>query len=89
MPESTTSEHKPPLFFRSRWKPFLREAERLEVPLATFLRSKGFNPRQILCARNALYRHRLSVRGIPYHGRKGRPTPEPSEKSEKSLDGWT
>ena len=89
MPESTTSEHPAPLSFRSCWKPFIREAERLEIPLATLLRSKGFNPRQLASARNALRRHKLCSRGIPYHGRKGRPKREQSEKSEKSLDGWT
>ena len=89
MPESTTSEHPAPYPFRSRWAPVIREAERLEMPLAHYMRENGYTHQQWETARQAMKRMRQAARGYLYSGKKRPPKREQSEKSENSLDGWT
>jgi len=89
MPESTTSELVAPYPFRTIWAPVIREAERLEVPLAHYMRTHGFTDRQIENARQAMKRMRQAARGKLYAGKKRPPKVERPEKPENSLDGWT
>jgi len=89
MSNSTTFDRPRPLEYRSKWLPLIRGAHQAGVPLAVWARQHGYPMSAMPTLYDAQRRWKLAARGIPYHGRKGRPTPEPSEKPENSLDGWT